>query len=228
MEENKKDELTQASQDQPQEQISSEKTEELIKELLEQEKEGLDKQPIESKQFNFKKLLFLISLLFLVLIFLLGIFVLSSLFQGNKKETNLPSKGSIEEKKVEEEKGAKVVAGASQVKREIVFNTTSLAKPFPFKLELPNFLFALDEKTFLKIDIYLYFERAEDYKKAYANRVFLREFFLNEINNKKDPIFWKDVEKIRAYEEHLLETMKKGSFSFSPDKIELEGVLLKV
>ncbi|MFN4131504.1 MAG: hypothetical protein ACK4GE_00325 [Caldimicrobium sp.] len=228
MEEDKKDELTQVPQDKLKEPISPEKTEELIQELLEQEKEGLDKQPRESKKFDFKRFLFFVSLLFLVLIFLLGIFVLSSLFQGNKKETNLSSKGAIEEKKVEEEKEAKEVTDTSHAKKEIVFNTTLKSKTFPFKLELPNFLFVLDEKTFLKLDIYLYFERAEDYKKAFANRVFLREFFLNEINNKKDLSFWKDVEKIRAYEEHLLEALKKGSFSFLPDKIELEGVLLKV
>lgn len=228
-EENKKEEIIQeTSQAPPKEEISSEKTEELIKELLEEEKESLS-QEIKPKKIETKKILFYLGFFFLVLIFLGGILVLTNLFQGNKKEITELSRGSLEERKEERERVSQNATAEVQVKREFAFNPPpKTTKTYPFKLELHNFLFPLDDKTFLKVDIYLYFEKSEDYKKAREEEMLLREFFLNEINKKKDPMFWKDTEKVRAYENYLIEAIKKGTFSFTPDKIELEGILLRV
>ncbi len=213
------------------EEISREKTEELIQEILQEE---TSKQETEQKpsKINLNELPYLIGAILSFLLLLLGIFIIifKPFHQMSKKE-EAPHREALQQNEnrtivkdtelqtKEETKTAQVYSFSRDPTQE---------KKYPYKLELKNFLFPLEENIFLKLEITLYFDKPEPYKKAFQGQSHLRENFVIEISKKRDPNFWRNLEKIKEFETYMIEILKKGSPSFEIDKIEIEGVMLKV
>ncbi|MEZ0344164.1 MAG: hypothetical protein ABWJ99_05120 [Caldimicrobium sp.] len=213
---------------------SKEKTEELVKELLEEEKETEDKEAPqrEPKKISSKTFLLIFLGLILFFLFLGGLFTLYKIFfqksnsfktslEGHKGEKILLSKteqtGNFSNK-AEELSKKKVLASKSLFKSE---------QKFPYRFELKNFLLPLNENTFLKCDIYLYFSSYEDLKIALKNELFLRRFFLEKLK-KTPPLVWQNEKELLDYEKKILEDLKKTNNQLNPAEIEFEPLLLRV
>lgn len=204
------------------EDLSKEKTEELIKDLFEEEKNK--KEEKKSQKFYSKRLLIIIGSLLCLFFLALGFLILNSLFKPKTKSEELLSKKEepLEGKNIDNSTTNETLS----FQKIYSFNRVPAEKSFPFKLELKNFLLPLDENSFLKLDVIIYFENQESYRKSIQEQDYLREFFTKEINKKRDVLFWKSMEKIREYEASLKDTLNKESFS--PAKLELDGLILRM
>ncbi|MFN3567909.1 MAG: hypothetical protein ACK4UR_03255, partial [Caldimicrobium sp.] len=198
----------------------------LIKELLEEKKEE-QVEDREGKKKNFKKYLIILSLLFLSVTLVSGILVISYFLKLPKKELQKEVKKDTPLEKIHNQ--SQNLEKPQEIRKDIVFSPPPKEKKtYPFKLELKNFLFPLDEKTFLKLDVTLYFENHESYKGALLAQTFLRELLVQEIGKKTNTAFWRNKEEVNNFEVYLVDFFKKGYPALSPNKIELEGVILRV
>ncbi len=226
MEEETKRESEEKESTQPHAEAPSEvkeKTEALLKDLLEEE--SSQAEPVVQKKG--KGLLFILLGFFLILL-LLGsaFFVLYTIFQ---------KKGAPRTSSQSEERVVKVQepSSAEERPREPVkeVNATAFKAPsekrYTYRLDLKNFLIPLNEQTFLKMDVSLYFERAEDYKKAQINSLSLRHFIYSEVK-KENLLLWRDEKRLKEVEEGLKNKMQTGPLMLKTDKVELEGTLLRV
>jgi len=205
-----------------------EKTEELVKTLLEEEKKeelSEKEKPEEKRKFNFKKFLPLLLIILIILFLIAGLFVLYILLfkkPASKEVSQVPKK--IKEKEASLEVENKTLEKPLS-KGKIPLQEESPSKKYPYKLEIKNFLLSLNENTFLKCDITLYFLEYEDLNKALGRELYLRKFFLNKFKGTKEEL-WKREKDLSAFEKKLLEDLEKSDFKVGA--IELEPILLKV
>jgi len=205
-----------------------EKTEELVKTLLEEEKkeEVLEsKKPEEKKKFNLKKFLPFFLIILIVLFLIAGLFVLYNLLfkKPTGKEVSKVSK-EVEKKEAFLEVANKTLERPLS-KEKVTLQEESPSKKYPYKLEIKNFLFSLNENTFIKCDITLYFLKYEDLKEALAKELYLRKFFLNRFKGTKEEL-WKREKDLSDFEKKLLDDLAKSNFKV--EALELEPILLKV
>jgi len=202
-----------------------EKTEEILKELLEEEKETPSPEK-PKKTPNFKSLLLLSLALILVIALFAGVWVLYKLLK--KEEVKAPKLEIPKEERAlkKEETQNKTTDTTKKIASQEKSLPQSSPK-YPYRLELKNFLIALDEKTFLKCDIYLYFKTYEDLKGALKSELILRNFFTQKIKQTK-PSLWRDEKELLGFEKNLLEELKKVDLKMEPAEVEIEPVLLKV
>ncbi|MFN4196388.1 MAG: hypothetical protein ACK4FM_00050 [Caldimicrobium sp.] len=207
------------------EKINVEETEELIKELLEEKKEeqSADK---EGKTDSLSKYLIILSLLFLIVALVLGILVINYFIKLPKKE--LQKEAKKERPLKESYNKNRNFEESKEIRKDIMFSSSPKERTYPFKLEFKNFLFPLDEKAFLKLDVFLYFESHENYKRALSAQTFLRELLAQEIGKKNNPAFWRNKEEVIDFEAYLVDLFKKGYPALSPAKIELAWIILRV
>jgi hypothetical protein len=208
---------------------TQEKTEELIKELLEDEKDDkAEKEKVETQEKvpkSSKSLIFLFLIIIVVLLLIGGLFTTYKILT-HKKEVSESQKVSnitnlsVTEKKTEEEPPKKKAPPQPKTLSQSSTN-------YPYRLELKNFLFPLNENTFLKCDIYIYFKTYEELKIAYKNDLFLRKFFTEKLKNIQ-PLNLQSEKNFAEYQKKLLEDLKKTNTQLNPAEIEIEPILLKV
>lgn len=198
-----------------------ERTEALLKDLLEEETEEEKREsPKEKKTISF---LLILSGLIILLLLVSAFFVLYKLFQKkeiSKPLSQVPSK--VAEQLPLEEKPKVIPKVLNVTESEQVAQ-----KSYTYRLDLKNFLIPLDEQTFLKMDVYLYFERPEDYKKAQKINLSLRHFIFEEVKKEK-PLVWREEKGLKRFEEDLKVKMEKEPLKLNPAKIELDGTILRV
>ncbi|MFN3505283.1 MAG: hypothetical protein ACK4Y7_03630 [Caldimicrobium sp.] len=212
---------------QEKERINVEETEDLIKELLDEKK----KEKVEDKESKKKSLrtyLVFVGLFILVITLFTGILVINYIIKLPIKEVAKEEKLKRETIFEETNKANQTLKEEMGTKKEFLLAPQTKEKSYPFKLELKNFLFPLDDKSFLKLDVYLYFENHENYKGALLAQTFLRELLVQEIGKKNSLTFWKNLEEVSNFEVYLVDFFKKGYPALSPAKIELEGIILRV
>ncbi|MCS7150216.1 MAG: hypothetical protein N2Z40_05220 [Caldimicrobium sp.] len=205
-----------------------EETEELIHELLKERESAItDSKGLER---SYKKFLFLGASIFLVVILIIGLILIWRLLTetpGNKTKTS-ETTDTIEKAKSDEKRDAQENASVTPANdtRQALIGKRVEEKKYNYYLKLSDFLFPLDERTFLKVDVLVYFENYEEYHKAQRREFELRRFFTHELK-RLDKNVWKKEEQIKTLEERLKDNLNKGSFGFLSAKIVLEGVLLK-
>ncbi len=198
-----------------------EKTEALLQDLLEEETEE-EKRKTPEKKKNIPFLLILSGLLILLLL-VSAFFVLYKLFQKKEISKPLPQAPSkVAEQLKPEEKSKITPEEVNATKSEQVSQ-----KSYAYRLDLKNFLIPLNEQTFLKMDVFLYFERSEDYKKAQKINLSLRQFIFEEVK-KENPLVWREEKALKRVEEDLKVKIQKEPLMLNPAKIELEGAILRV
>lgn len=211
-----------------------EKTEELVKELLEEGAKAEEEQIPQKEPKKFASRTFVFTLLgfFLLILLLGGLFTLYKIFF----QKAIPSKTSVEDQKRE-----KILFSKTNQTGDFSNRTEDLPKKkvsisesffksepkFPYRFELKNFLLPLNENTFLKCDVSLYFSSYEDLKIALKNELFLRKFFSEKLK-KASPLIWQNEMELSNYEKKVLEELKKTNNQLNPAGIEFELLLLRV
>ncbi|MCS7199019.1 MAG: hypothetical protein N2327_06730 [Caldimicrobium sp.] len=202
-----------------------EKTEELIKDLIEEPEQK--PQLIDRKSKNFKILIyiFLFSLLFISLT--LGFLILWNLFKVSTKRQAKSSfisetSGIIKEEKERTEKVGEPLLNKTQLSP----TNQRVEKKYDYYIKISNLLFLTNNDTFVKVDVFLYFENYESYQKALGREFELRRFFNQELKRVSKTLWLREA-KLKDFEENLKERLKGEVLELQPAKIELEGVLLR-
>lgn len=209
----------------------SEKTEALIEDLLEEGKESSTKGPASPVSKKWKGYLVFMGI-FLILLFIgLGLFFLWNLIKAPSSKGVSKEKvgvtGEAERAKEEKKETDKEVKEIATLEKEKGVTTKGEGeKKYNYHLKLANFLFPLEEKAFLKVDVYLYFESYDKLKRAQSKEFELRRFFHHELK-KVEISIWKREEKLKEFEEKLKDLMIKENLDVFPERLELEGVILK-
>lgn len=209
----------------------SEKTEALIEDLLEEGKESSTKGPASPVSKKWKGYLVFMGI-FLILLFIgLGLFFLWNLIKAPSSKGVSKEKvgvtGEAERAKEEKKETDKEVKEIATLEKEKGVTTKGEGeKKYNYHLKLANFLFPLEEKAFLKVDVYLYFESYDKLKRAQSKEFELRRFFHHELK-KVEISIWKREEKLKEFEEKLKDLMIKENLEVFPERLELEGVILK-
>lgn len=209
----------------------SEKTEALIEDLLEEGKESSTKGPASPVSKKWKGYLVFMGI-FLILLFIgLGLFFLWNLIKAPSSKGVSKEKvgvtGEAERAKEEKKETEKEVKEIATLEKEKGVSTKGEGeKKSNYNLKLANFLFPLEEKAFLKVDVYLYFESYDKLKRAQSKEFELRRFFHHELK-KVEISIWKREEKLKEFEEKLRDLMIKENLEVFPERLELEGVILK-
>jgi len=210
---------------------TSEKTEALIEDLLEEGKEGSTKGPVSPVSKNWKGYLVFVGIFLILFSIGLGLFFLWNLIKAPyPKEVSKEKVGLAVEaekaKEVKKETEKEVKEIATLEKEKGVSTKGEGEKKYNYHLKLANFLFPLEEKAFLKVDVYLYFESYDKLKRAQSKEFDLRRFFHHELK-KVEISVWRREDKLKDLEEKLRVLIKKENLEVSPERLELEGVILK-
>lgn len=206
---------------------SPERTEELLKDLGKETQE--DKDQIKGKKRDLRSYLIFFGIIMSLFGLAFGGFFLWKLFDSEKKgpsseEMDSKQLAKVREEQKGDEQGVKETAKAESEKIELK-RPQQEAEP-AFKLKLTNFLFSLDERSFLKVDVHLFFSDKERYLEAQRRELELRAFFYGELK-KVRPETLRSEAKMRELEESLGKLLRQRHPQYSPDKIELEGLILK-
>jgi hypothetical protein len=216
-----KEEATQPQAESPSE--VKEKTEALLQDLLEEESSQTGPK-VQKKGKG--PILILLGFFLILLLLALAFFVLYKIFQ--KKESPVDSSQG-EQRVVKIQEPTEAREKPKEPVKEV--NATAFKAPsekrYAYRLDLKNFLVPLNEQTFLKMDVFLYFERAEDYKKAQVNSLSIRHFIYDEVK-RENLLLWRDEKRLKEVEEGLRNKMQTGPLMLKTDKVELEGTLLRV
>lgn len=205
-----------------------EEAEELIHNLLEERESATTEN--KGPKGDYRKFVFLGASLLLVVILIIGLILIWRLLTEtpvNKIKTSEKNE-TIEKAKSDEKSAVQENASITPVNdtRQALTGKRVEERKYNHYLKLSDFLFPLDERTFLKVDVLVYFENYEEYQKAQGREFELRRFFTHEFK-RLDKNLWKKEEQIKTLEERLRDSLNKGSFGFLSAKIVLEGVLLK-
>lgn len=203
--------------------ITPEKVEGLVEKLIKSEEEKKEEEAPE-KKFTKPKLkeIFFISGSILILIFIiLGIWIGLKLIKGEfnkEKEENI--------KKLSE---SEVVIPESAVFKKftkLVITANKKEEEYPYKLELKNFLIPLGLKEFLSLDVFLYFGNNTSLKEITEKELDFREILYSYLKTISADT-WKNSKGIQILEEKIKEKLEKEKIKPLPQKIRLEGVILK-
>lgn len=211
----------------------SERTDSLLRDLIEEEEgreEGPPKEPPKDTG-RWKTFLIIGGIFFLLLGIGLGLFFLWSLLKGPSpkevskvaSETKRENRETPEgENRTEKESRELIIVE----KEKITPSKGEENKKYNYNLKLANFLFPLDEKNFLKVDVHLFFDSYDRFKKAQEREFELRNFFYQEFRRAEINV-WRREDKLREYEERLKNLLIKEKLEVFPERLELEGIILK-
>lgn len=203
-----------------------ERTEELLKDLREESKSEPSPQKSYRKSFKFYLILFGIVMSLLGL-FGGGLFIWK-LLKGSKQEVSLDGKDSknmVKDKEgVRDSNETPEVAKVESQKIEIPRSISGQEQAL--RLKLPNFLISIDERNFVKMDVYLLYSDKDRYLEAQKREFELRAFLYGELRKVKGEFFRSEA-KMKELEEALAKALRQRHPQFSPDRIELEGLILK-
>ncbi|MEN3038902.1 MAG: hypothetical protein ABDI07_07100 [Candidatus Kryptonium sp.] len=210
-----------------------EETEELIRELLDNDERSINN--VQEKKRDLRKITLLGASFLLLSLLLVGVILLLKLLSQPTADglkvsliKEAANKTGVDENK--NDKKSEMLSNTSDIStndsRQLLAARSTEDKKPNYYLKLSDFLFPLDDRTFLKVDVFVYFDTPEDYRKAQGRELELRSFFYQELK-KADKNFWRKEEQVRAYENRLRDTLNKGNFEFNSTKIILEGLMLK-
>jgi hypothetical protein len=196
--------------------ITPERAESLVEKLIKPEEEVPEEKP---KKIKPKDAFFILGSTFIVILIILGIWIGFKLIKGGfKKEKNLkPLSGSYIS--ISEDEAVKKFS-------KIVISKEEKEVEYPYKLELKNFLIPLGLKEFLSLNIILYFDNNTSAKELTGAELNFREKLYSYLKN-VSPDIWKDAKEVEVLEEKIKKELEKENIKPLPQKIKLEGVILK-
>ncbi len=218
------------------EKVSPEEVLEKVEGLIEDLEKGkqIEEEVPKAKNVlaNKKKILFLGVLVVLLFLIFLGVYLIYQLLYHPKKVD--VSEEPTSEKKLEELLSEKKEETTEKVNEKLTKETIYETKAKPdnftlskrYTLELKNFLFPYGKGSFLKVDVYCFYNDYETFKQAKAAELILREavyeFFLNKKELSQDKL-----KNPQLLEEELWQYLKKKNLKAIPQSLEVEGVILR-
>jgi hypothetical protein len=196
--------------------ITPEKAEGLVEKLIKPEEEKEEVPEEKPKKIKPKDVFLILGSVFIVIFIILGVWMGLKLIKGEfKKEKNLKS---LSESNPEGE--------AIKKFSKIVISKDGKEVKYPYKLELKNFLIPLGLKEFLSLNVTLYFDNSTSAKELTDAELYFREKLYSYLKN-VSPEVWKDAKEVEALEEKIKKELEKENIKPLPQKIKLEGVILK-
>jgi len=199
--------------------ITPEKAEGLVEKLIKPEEEEKVSEEKIPKKFRTKNLFFIFGSIFTIVFIIIGIWIGLKLIKGdfNKKENAKPLSKS------------KVLIPESTVFKKlskIVILKNKEESDYPYKLEIKNFLISVGFEEFLRLNITLYFDQNTSNKELTEKEFDFRKILYNYFKNIPIDV-WKNTKNIYTLEEKIKERLKEKKIKPLPQKIKLEGVILK-
>lgn len=222
-------EAKEVSSEEPKKEKSEEKTEEkiditperaegLVEKLIKPEEEKEEVPEEKPKKLKPKDLILLLGSLFILILIILGIWMGLRLIKGETKKEKVKvlseSKVSIPEGEVFQ-RFSKIVILREEKEAE-----------YPYKLELKNFLIPLGLKEFLNLNVTLYFDNSTSTKELTEAELDFREKLYSYLKNISSDI-WKNEKEVELLGEKIKKELEKENVKPLPQKIKLEGVILK-
>lgn len=186
-----------------------------------------------SRALKDKKRVFIFAGLgFLLLLISFGVYLSYQLLHPTQKVEG--SKVSLSEKKEEKEDLVlkEEIKEKSKEKLTLEQGTVlkdkkaSLYAEKKYTLELKNFLFPYGGDSFLRVDVYCYYDDYESFRQAKASELILREAVYEYFLSKKD-LSKRGLKEPKGLEEGLKEYLKNRKLKGIPSSLEVEGVILK-
>ena len=199
--------------------ITPEKAEGLVEKLIKPEEEKEEIPEEKPKRIKPKDAFLILGSGFIVIFIILGIWMGLKLIKGEfKKEKNL---------KPLSESNISIPEGEAVKKfSKIVIAKEEKEVEYPYKLELKNFLIPLGLKEFLSLEVTLYFDNSTSAKEVTDAELNFREKLYSYLKNVSSDV-WKDAKEVEVLEEKIKKELEKENIKPLPQKIRLEGVILK-
>ncbi|NAZ30596.1 MAG: hypothetical protein GU354_05430 [Caldimicrobium sp.] len=204
-----------------------------IIEDLEKVKQADEELPKTKKLLeNKKKLLFFAGLAILLLLIFLGVYLIYQLLYTPKKVeiSREPASEKRVEQNVSETKEESTEKGPEKLAKETINQTGATQGNFTsaqrYAIELKNLLFSYGKGGFLRVDVYFFYNDYENFKRAKASELILREAVYEFFINKKD-LGQEKLKNPQLLEEELKQYLKKKNLKAIPQSLEIEGVILR-
>lgn len=204
--------------------VTPEKAEALVEKLVKPEEEEEKEEPKEKRlpKFTPKELIFISGSIFIFILILLGVWIGFKLIKGDVGKEKIDK-----EVKTLSESEVVIPEGTAFKKfSKIVIVSEEKKEEFPYKLELKNFLIPLGVKEFLSLDVVLYFDNNTSTKELSENELGFREKLYSYFKNIPLDV-WQNTEKVKQLEDKIKENLKKDNIKPVPQKVRIEGTILK-
>ncbi|AEH23405.1 flagellar basal body-associated protein FliL [Thermodesulfobacterium geofontis OPF15] len=199
--------------------ITLEKAEGLVEKLIKPEEEKEEVPEKKPKKFKPKDVVLIFGSIFIIISIVFGVWISLKLIKGEfKKGKDL---NSFSESNVSIPEG-EVIKKFSK----IVISKEEKEVQYPYKLELKNFLIPFGLKEFLSLNVTLYFDNSTSAKELAEAELYFREKLYSYLKN-VSPDIWKDAKEVEALEEKIKKEFEKENIKPLPQKIRLEGLILK-
>ena len=199
--------------------ITPEKAEGLVEKLIKPEEEKGEAPEEKPKKIKPKEAILILGSVFIVILIILGIWIGLKLIKGEfKKEKSL---NSLSETNISIPEGEAVKKFS-----KIVISKEEKKVEYPYKLELKNFLVPLGLKEFLSLNVTLYFDNSTSAKELADAELDFREKFYSYLKS-VSPEVWKDAKEVEVLEEKIKKEFEKENIKPLPQRIRLEGIILK-
>jgi cell division protein FtsI/penicillin-binding protein 2 len=199
--------------------ITPEKAEGLVEKLIKPEEEKGEAPEEKPKKIKPKEAILILGSVFIVILIILGIWIGLKLIKGEfKKEKSL---NSLSETNISIPEGEAVKKFS-----KIVISKEEKEVEYPYKLELKNFLVPLGLKEFLSLNVTLYFDNSTSAKELADAELDFREKFYSYLKS-VSPEVWKDAKEVEVLEEKIKKEFEKENIKPLPQRIRLEGIILK-
>jgi|YelNatPaOPRAMG01_1025707.scaffolds.fasta_scaffold23083_1 cell division protein FtsI/penicillin-binding protein 2 len=199
--------------------ITPEKAEGLVEKLIKPEEEKGEAPEEKPKKIKPKEAILILGSVFIVILIILGIWIGLKLIKGEfKKEKSL---NSLSETNISIPEGEAVKKFS-----KIVISKEEKEVEYPYKLELKNFLVPLGLKEFLSLNVTLYFDNSTSAKELADAELDFREKLYSYLKS-VSPEVWKDAKEVEVLEEKIKKEFEKENIKPLPQRIRLEGIILK-
>jgi len=198
--------------------ITPEKAEGLVEKLIKSEEEEKVFEEKIPKKFRTKDLFFIFGSIFTIVFIIIGIWISLKLIKGDfsKKNINSLSKPEV------------LIPESTVFKKlsKIVILKDEEEADYPYKLKIKNFLIPIGFEEFLRLNITLYFDQNTSTEELTEKEFDFRKILYNYFKNTPIDV-WKNTKNIYTLEEKIKERLKEKKIKPLPQKIKLEGVILK-
>ena len=198
--------------------ITPEKAEGLVEKLIKSEEEEKVFEEKIPKKFRTKDLFFIFGSIFTIVFIIIGIWISLKLIKGDfsKKNINFLSKPEV------------LIPESTVFKKlsKIVILKDEEEADYPYKLKIKNFLIPIGFEEFLRLNITLYFDQNTSTEELEEKEFDFRKILYNYFKNTPIDV-WKNTKNIYILEEKIKERLKEKKIKPLPQKIKLEGVILK-
>lgn len=201
--------------------ITPEKAEGLVEKLIKPEEEE-GKVPKETpKKLKPKDLILLIGSLLVVIFIVFGIWIGLKLIKGETVKEKVGKVKTLSESNISIPEG-EVIKRFSK----IIISREEKEIEYPYKLELKNFLIPLGLKEFLSLNVILYFDNSTSAKELTEAELDFREKLYGYLKG-ISPDTWKNEKEVELLEERIKRELERENIKPCPQKIKLEGLILK-